>query len=280
MRALKKRYVCLGVTLFCAALLLAYEIVGAERIFGNADKDVTDLAGMALTRLLGGIAFIAVLINLGYRVLDPIKKPFFRSLLITLPAFAVVINNLPIIPLIKGTAHIDSPTWKILLLLAECIAVAFFEETAFRGVVLLGFAERRRESIKGLFVSIILSSAVFGAVHLLNLFTSSPVSVLLQIGYSFLIGAMCSVMLIRTANLWLCIALHAIFNFTGALVPTCGGGEIWDAPTVILTTLIAVAVTVYMVLLFIKTPDGAMDEIYGKKIGDGKSFSHDENKLN
>lgn len=262
---MKKRYICLGITLLCAALLLAYEIVGAERIFGDADKAVTDLAGMALTRLLGGIAFISVLINFGYRVLKPFRRPFLRSLLITLPAFAVVINNLPIIPLIKGTAHIDSPAWKILLLLAECFAVAFFEETAFRGVVLLGFAEKRRGSVKGLFVSIVLSSAVFGAVHLLNVFTSSPVAVILQIGYSFLIGAMCSVVLIRTADLWLCVILHAVFNFTGALVPTCGGGEVWDAPTVILTALIAVAVTVYMVVLFIRTPIDATDAIYGKK---------------
>jgi hypothetical protein len=102
--------------------------------------------------------------------------------------------------------------------------------------------------------------------------------VLLQIGYSFLIGAMCSVVLIRTANIWLCVLLHAIFNFTGALVPICGGGVIWDAPTVIITAVIAVAVTVYMVILFIKTPNDAMDEIYGKKSGGSESAPHDENK--
>ena len=273
----KKRYIYLGITLICAALLLVYEIVGFKAIFGEADKAVEDLVSMTLTRLLGGFAFIAVLLNTGYRVLVPFRKPFLRSLLISLPAFAVVINNLPIIPLISGRAYIDSPVWKIILLLAECLAVAFFEETAFRGVVFLGFAEKRRGSIKGLFISIILSSAVFGAVHLLNLFTSSPLSVLLQIGYSFLIGAMCSVVLIRTADLWLCVILHAIFNFAGAVVPTCGGGIVWDAPTVAITAILAVLVTVYMVVLFVKTPVGITAAIYGKQSDGADVSSVDEN---
>lgn len=265
-------------TLVCAALLIVYEIIGHERIFSGVEKSVAELISMTVTRLLGGIAFIAVLINTGYKVMSPCSRYFLRSLVISLPAFVVVINNLPIIPLIKGSAYIESPAWKTILLLAECIAVAFFEETAFRGVIFLGFAEKRRGSVKGLFWSIVLSSAVFGAVHLLNLFTSSPIAVLLQIGYSFLIGAMCSVVLIRTANLWLCVLLHAIFNFTGALVPTCGGGVVWDAPTVIITAVIAVAVTVYMVILFIRTPTDAMDQIYGKKSGGSESAPHDENK--
>ena len=148
------------------------------------------------------------------------------------------------------------------MLLIECIFIALFEEAAFRGVILLGFAEKRRGNIKGLFWSIILSSAVFGAVHLLNLIESSPLAVLMQIGYSFLIGAMCAVVLFRTANLWLCVAIHAIFNFCGALVPTCGQGQAWDTFTVVLTVIVSVLVTVYMIFAFIKTDLKKVDEIY------------------
>lgn len=263
---MKKRDVCLTVTVLCVLLMLVYEILGYGRIFGeHVDKEIGALIDMTVTRALGAIAFVAVIINLEYNVLRSFGGGVRRSLLFALPAFAVVINNLPIIPLVSGAAYVSAPAWKIILLLAQCFAVGAFEETAFRGVVLLSFAEKRRDSVKGLFWSVILSSAVFGAVHLLNLFTSSPVAVLMQIGYSFLIGAMCSVVLLKTGDLWLCIILHTLFNFCGALVPTCGGGVIWDAPTVILTVTVALAVTLYMTVAFFRLRREDTDGIYLRK---------------
>ena len=166
--------------------------------------------------------------------------------------------------MIKGNATVDATAGKIILLAAECLAVALFEEMAFRGVILLGFAEKRRGSRLGLFISIVLSSAVFGAVHLLNIFTSSPIAVLMQIGYSFLIGGMCSVVLLKTANIWHCVAIHAIFNLSGAIVTTFGYGEIWDRFTIIVTAIIAVLTFVYMLVFFLRFDVKETDKIYMK----------------
>ena len=261
---MNKRKISIIVTAVCAVLLLIYEIIGAKRIFGQIeDATILQLVDISVTRALGSIVFITLIAYFGYKILSPTKKPFLKSLLICLPAFLVAVNNFPFSAVISGGATVE-PTAKIAILFIECLLVALFEETAFRGVILLGFAEKRRGSIKGLFVSIILSSAVFGAVHLLNLIDSSPIAVLMQIGYSFLIGAMCSVVLFRTSNIWLCVAVHAIFNFSGAIVPTFGNGEIWDTFTVILTAVIAVAVTVYMVFAFLKTDLKAVNGIYKK----------------
>ena len=100
-------------------------------------------------------------------------------------------------------------------------------------------------------------------MHLVNiLLGSSPGAVIMQIGYSFLIGAMCSVVLLKTANLWLCVILHSVFNFCGALVPRCGEGIIWEPFTVTLTVIIAIATTVYMVLEFLKIKTEECDRIY------------------
>ena len=84
----------------------------------------------------------------------------------------------------------------------------------------------------------------------------------MQIGYSFLIGAMCSVVLMKTANIWICVILHAIFNFCGALVPNCGDGTIWEPFTVTLTVIIAVGTTVYMVLSFLRIKTEEMEKIF------------------
>ncbi|MBE6584682.1 MAG: CPBP family intramembrane metalloprotease [Ruminococcaceae bacterium] len=261
-----KRAVCLTIAIAGMIVLFAYEVLGLEgKLLSWLDESSRYLVSMTVTRLIGGAIFLSMVINLGYRVLDPIKKPFWRSVLICLPAFAVAINNFPFSRLISGGAVIDSPAWKIALLAMECLCVAFFEEMAFRGVVLLGLIGRRAKDRLWVFVSVVLSSVIFGLIHLINLYNSDPIAVILQIGYSTLIGAMCSVVLIKTANIWLCVALHGVFNFGGAVVQYCGRGEIWDTFTVILTAIIAVATTVYMIFAFLRADLSVFDGVYGIK---------------
>ena len=264
--AKNKRKICLAAAILGMLALTAYELLGLESIlFGGAQDNVKYLASMAITRFLGGAIFLAILINLGYRVLDPVKAPFWRSLVLCLPAFLVAINNFPFSQVIRGGAVIDSPVWKIVLLLCECLCIGFFEEMAFRGVVFLRLVERKPRSRVWVFWSIVLSSVIFGLIHLINLMYSSPLSVLMQIGYSALIGAMCSVVLIKTANLWLCVVLHGVFNFGGAVVQYCGRGEIWDTFTVILTAIIAVLAAAYFTVVFLRADLGIFDDIFGKK---------------
>ena len=140
-----------------------------------------------------------------------------------------------------------------------------FEEFAFRGVVFLSILEKRRKNTLDVFISIVLTSAVFAVVHLFNIFGgASPVAVLMQIGYSFLIGGMCSVVLLRTANIWLCVILHATFNFCGYFMPTLGDGTWWDTPTVVITVLLSIVVTAYIVVSLIRTPTEITERLYKK----------------
>lgn len=261
---LNKRKICIAITVAFVILMLAYQLFIADLIFGNSDdEELITSVEMIVTRALGGGVFITIIIYLGYKILNPARKPFWRSLLFCLPAFCVVINNLPIYPLASGIAQVTSPIWRVAVLATECLMVGFFEETCFRGVFLIGFLEKRRDTALGRFLAIVFSSAVFGAVHLVNiLLGSSPIAVIMQIGYSFLIGAMCSVVLMKTANLWLCVILHATFNFCGALVPSCGEGTVWDPFTITITVIIAVATTVYMTLSFLKIKTDEVDRIY------------------
>ena len=259
---MNKRKIAITITAVCALLLVCYEFFLGELVFSSLEDNIRLLVDMTVTRALGAAVFTVILVYLGYQVLNPIKKPFLSSLAFCLPAYAVAVNNFPFSSVIKGDATVDVTAGEIILLTVECLAVALFEEMAFRGAIFLGFAEKRRESRFGLFISIILSSAVFGAVHLLNIFTSPPIAVLMQIGYSFLIGGMCSVVLLKTANIWHCVAIHAIFNFSGAVVPTFGRGEIWDSFTVIITALVAVLTFAYMLVFFLRFDVRETEKIY------------------
>ncbi len=257
------RRACLIIIAVAAPVLLWLEI-GKPTL--SDDPVLAPLISMALTRGIGAVVFFALLLSEGFRILNPVQKPFWRSLLFIIPPALVVVNNMPILSLLSGDAYIvhAAPVYWIVFAL-ECLAIGLFEEAAFRGVIFLLLAEKRHKTRKGLLVALLLTSAVFGLVHLVNVFAGAGIgAVIQQIGYSFLIGAMCSVVLLKTRNIWLCVLLHAVYDFCGSLVPTLGAGHWWDTPTVVITVILAVATTAYMLWQFFCLDLDRVAEIYGE----------------
>lgn len=257
----RRRYIprkaCLAV-IFAAVPVLLWLEIGKPTL--TEDTVLAPLMSMTLTRMIGAVVFLALLLHEGYHVIHPLQKPFWKGLLFAIPPFLVVVNNMPILSMIWGDAYLvhNAPVY-LIWFAAECLAIGLFEELAFRGVIFLMFAEKRYTTRKGLFWSLILTSAVFGGVHLVNVLMGAGIGpTILQIGYSFLIGAMCSVVLLKTRNIWICVALHAIYDFCGTLMPTLGAGTWWDTPTVVFTAVLAVATAVYLVWQFFRLD---LDEI-------------------
>ena len=258
-----KRLTCMSLSIAAIVLLVACEIFGFSRLLGLPEGSRLAISlDMAVTRFLGGVAFLAMLVYLGYRVLNPVRSHFWRSVLISLPAFVIAVNNFPFHAVISGSARVTEGAPLLLLLLLECMMVGFFEEMAFRGVIFLGILKKNPESKVWAFVSIALSSVIFGLVHLVNLLESSPSAVFLQMGYSALIGAMCAVVLMKTANIWLCVVIHGLYNFAGAVIPRMGEGVIWDTFTIVLTVVVSLAVVAYMIVLFLKGKTRTTREIF------------------
>ena len=263
--AKRRRYLprkaCLAIIVVAVPLLLWLEL-GKPTL--TDDPVLAPLMSMTLTRLIGAAVFLSLLLYEGYHVLHPFQKPFWKGLLFTLPPFLVVVNNMPILSMIWGDAYLvhKAPVY-LIWFAAECLAIGLFEEFAFRGVIFLMLAEKRHTTRKGLFWSLILTSAIFGGVHLLNVLMGAGIGpVILQIGYSFLIGAMCSVVLLKTRNIWICVALHAIYDFCGTLMPTLGAGTWWDTPTVVFTAVLAVVTAAYLVWQFFRLDLDRVGEIY------------------
>lgn len=267
-----KRIVCISIFVCLVVLLALYELLLKNVLFGGIGEWEKGMTDMLITRLLGGGAFLVFTVYLGYRVLDPITRPVGKNFLLFLPALVIAINNMPIIPLISGHSRINAKFGSIILLLFECLAIGFFEEMAFRSVVMLGIMERRHKSKKDIVVAILLSAAIFGLVHAINLFISPSASVVLQIMYSALIGAMCSVVLLLTRNIWACVLIHGLFNFFGAIVSECGEGRVFftDTPTQIVTAIIAVIVIAIYIWLFIKFDVSRVSCFYRKEKADDK----------
>lgn len=202
---------------------------------------------LTVTRVCGSVAFIGVVLNLGYRPYRPARLvPLRSAVFLILPALIVVINNLPILPLLSGEAIVLAESSEIFAFAVECLFIGIFEETAFRGILLLTIVDKYGKTREGLFWSAVGTSAFFGIAHLFNLFGGADVgATFLQAGYSFLIGAMCSLILLLTGSLASCCILHAIYDFGGYLVPRLGAGTVWTGPEMALTAVIGSAAFVF-----------------------------------
>lgn len=111
-------------------------------------------------------------------------------------------------------------------MLALAVFSGLFEEILFRGIVF-----RQLEAWLGSWIALALSSALFGALHIMNPGASWFSSVAIAMEAGILLGA--AYMLTR--RLWLAIGIHAAWNFTQGWVfsvPVSGG----EAPLGLLIT--------------------------------------------
>ena len=268
MRAERKSLI---IKVLFALFLLFLLAVEAARAIWKLDEDLY----LLLSRFVGGGACLLFMIEFSFtKILSPIgnKKPLLW--LFVIPGFIIAINNFPFVSYLMGDCKIDADLSSILFWALICVGVGFFEEMAFRGCVFMLVLKSRTQSRAKIFLAVFLSSVVFGLVHFLNVFFgSSPLAVLRQIGYSALIGALCSMVLLLTRNIWLCVLLHASYNFCGGLIEGYGSGVQWTSAEIIFTAIIAVVVALYFVILFLKMPINLANELFEKKKEEKETIS-------
>lgn len=233
-----KTKICRAVLFFAIiALIILY-------LLGIASFDANDTVGLSVTRAFASVAFISLIISYGYKVWRVSIGP--RELLFSLPAIIIAVNNFPWISYLSGDACINADYGAFLWLALECLLIGVFEETAFRGIISLTFLERFGKTKKSVFLTVVLTSAAFGLAHIFNLIAGAGfLPTLQQIGYSFLIGGMCALVLLKTRSLPLCIFIHALYDFCGFVTPRLGGGTIWTVPEIIWTAVVAVIVFIF-----------------------------------
>lgn len=174
------------------------------------------------------------------------------GVLLSLPAFVVAADNFPIVPQIMGDSTINVTFSRFVPYFLYCFSIGLLEESIFRGNVFPLFLYAFPRSKKGMFYAVTASSAVFGAMHLLNLFGGFSPAVFLQVGYSFLIGCTCALVMLFTGNLFFAVAVHSLFDLGGFLYDCFGTGVLWTRENVIVTAVVSVIMAGLMVFFFFK----------------------------
>ena len=121
---------------------------------------------------------------------------------------------LPFVPIVGNLLDGFSVTAPRQLVLFFVMAVlsGFVEEILFRGLILRALLPT------GIWRAALISAALFGGMHILNVLAiSSPAYALLQVGYAAAIGFGYAALVIRTGTIWPLILAHFLTNFAGFL---------------------------------------------------------------
>jgi membrane protease YdiL (CAAX protease family) len=98
----------------------------------------------------------------------------------------------------------------ILLGILHMIGIGIREEVIFRGIIANSLAMKYATDKKGLWFAVIVSSVLFGCIHVTNLFVGvEPTGLIAQIIGSAAIGLFYTVIYLRGGNIWVPILIHA-----------------------------------------------------------------------
>ncbi|MBE5742656.1 MAG: CPBP family intramembrane metalloprotease [Clostridiales bacterium] len=206
-----------------------------------------------IARTACAILPIYLILEFGFGDLFKLSATKLKGSLLAIPSVLIAVNNLPIIPLMSGYMSINANFWQFIPFVLNCLSIGILEEVCFRGCVFPLFAYKFSKDKKGLFWSVVCSSAVFGGVHIVNLLGGFSPFVFLQMGYSFLIGLICAFALIVSGNIYLPILMHGVYDVGGFMVSEgIASGVIWTLPNVIWTAVASVLLGAVIIIIFIK----------------------------
>lgn len=188
--------------------ILIFVLYFVENIARNVFVNILGMSSLIGT-LLAVIIFSAVILVITKFV--PIESSLNsatgNTVVIYLATAALILINLYPFDIKTG-----KDIWGMIV---QLIFVAAVEELIFRGYLFRFFA-----TVKNYKTAIILTSLLFGLVHITNLFNDNWLLVLLQIIGAIGIGVIYSVTYYKTGNLYLCIISHALINISANIGTT------------------------------------------------------------
>ena len=252
------KYLCIAA--LCAIMLLFEWIPDLKVLPITTDEAYNRLICRIFPLIAGCLAVYLITTESSVQLF---KKP--QNLWCLLPAMAISLNNFPWLAWSAGKMElIHTQPLHFALFGAYCLLIGFFEEVLFRGVVFALMVSAFEKTKKGLLWSYVLSSVVFGLIHLFNVFQSGGAAVL-QAGYSILTGGLFAFVWIKTKNILFPSLVHAVYNFCGLLYTKDAGlglGSVIDLPTGIMMAIIAVICGVFVLIGVWKCDSDERKELY------------------
>ncbi len=135
---------------------------------------------------------------------------------------------------VVGNAGVDLRTLEprsamtFLLFTLNMFMVGVNEEITMRSLVLNNLLRQENDTYQGTIKAIFLSAAIFGAIHIPNIFFVPPVDLLVQVVNAAAAGVLFGAIYVRSGNIWSTIIIHMLVDWLAFFFEQCfyGGSSI------------------------------------------------------
>ena len=149
------------------------------------------------------------------------------------------------------------------------LSTALAEETIYRGLILKILLKKRADTKKGIISSLIISAALFAAVHSVHLIWADPVTVASDLIFAVAGGMLLGAVYIRAKTLVAPILLHWFMNLSGGIFAAFTSPE-YATPQASVSDIITISiVAVPIVISAFVLLEKAELAVAGKTEGDG-----------
>ena len=142
-------------------------------------------------------------------------KGFFKALLSSIVVIVVMLFALwsSLDKARSSPTAVWASTGMIVFGLVQAVGIGIREECFFRGAIQSILAKKYVGSVKGVWLAALIASAIFGIVHLLNIFTGfDPVVVIMQAISATSTGLFFAAVYLRSRSLLVPILVHALID--------------------------------------------------------------------
>lgn len=224
------------------AALISVAVFSLPNVFKTGEDAAFILN--AACRATVSVFFLIAAKLCGFKIFGKPKAGASEIFLLIL-GLLVCVNNFPIIGFICGNVSLVADA-KIVRYVIYCALIGLSEEVVFRGFIQPLISVKFSGKPKEVFLTVLLSSAIFSLCHIFNVFSAGVGATALQLGYTFLTGGLFGAAFCFTGNIVFPTVLHLVFDVGGLIFYQPFGiaaGNMWDTVTIIITAVLGVAAT-------------------------------------
>lgn len=209
--------------------------------FGLFIKDNWLILTLQIVMQIGILVFIILFGFLKSCLDHKQEKINLTNTALMIPTLVVCLSNFIILRYVTGQSPVNA-NLELFLNIGLTLFVVVNEEFIFR-LLLINNLE-----IKNDVLVILISAGIFGVCHLTHFLSTFNPADLLVVVYTFLLGLLLGFAYLFTKSIYPCIVIHLLFNLLNNILFPYFILEWWYF---LFTALIAVAVSIYVLLLYL-----------------------------
>ncbi|MBQ6930613.1 MAG: CPBP family intramembrane metalloprotease [Clostridia bacterium] len=192
----------ISISVYFALLNLANKLSSAI----NTPNSINALVGIVF--FLAVIVYLKKKMLLSYYGINSLKELDYKNLLFCAPMIVVASVNL------RYGINIDNSWEQVIFITLKMLGVGFAEEILFRSFLMKAIMNKSTTA------AVIVSSTVFGMIHIFNLlYGADTTATLAQVVFATALGLMFSMFFFKTNNIVPCVICHSIINMTNMFLP-------------------------------------------------------------